>query len=92
MVLLIYPAGWMIVRKTRFGRAPGCFWFFRYAKHWVPFSSLRRMIRLACARPMAYTDCAPLLPVFGTGILPIAQMLVLPPLIFRIVGVASAKR
>lgn len=39
--------------KTRFVRAHGCFWFFRYAKHWVPFGSLRRMIRPACARPMA---------------------------------------
>jgi hypothetical protein len=39
-----------------------------------------------------YTDTMPVVPGLGVGVIPIAQMLLLPPLIFRIVVVLGAKR
>ena len=34
----------------------------------------------------AYTACMPRVPGLGVGLVPVAQMLLLPPLIFRIVA------
>ena len=48
------------------------------------------------ARRWAYTARMPLVPVLGVGVAPVAQMLVLPPLIFCLVaawrGRASAEK
>ncbi len=91
-MLLIYLAGWIIVRK------PGWFERLGVSGSVVMLSTgfllvlFVEWLGLHVLGRWHYTDCMPLLRVFGVDILPIAQMLVLPPLIFRIVAVASAKR
>ena len=44
---------------------------------WIAMSGLGRW---------SYTASMPLLPVLGVGVVPVVQMLVLPPVIFKITG------
>jgi len=39
-----------------------------------------------------YTETMPVVPGLGVGVIPIAQMLLLPPLIFRIAAVIGSKK
>ena len=92
IVMLIYCVGWMA--RRRLDRADQPDWA-GYALmlitgfgmavivEWVGFYGLKRW---------NYTASMPLLPGLGIGVVPVLQMLILPPAIFRMTGWWLARR
>lgn len=87
LVLLILAAGWLRWRNAGWFRQPGAGHYALMlgagllagmAVEWVAVHILERW---------SYTPRMPLLPLLQIGIVPLAQMLLLPPLIFRVVAV-----
>ena len=87
LVLLIFAVGLVVLRRTDwFERPDGRAYLVMLAAgvaiavgvEWVAVHTMNRW---------AYTNLMLLVPGLDVGIVPVAQMLVLPPLIFRIVAV-----
>jgi hypothetical protein len=83
---IIHLLGWCVFRQVdwfvrpdaaRYGVMLGTGLVIAIAIEWVAIHWLHRW---------AYTGQMPLVPVLGIGITPVIQMMVLPPLIFLIVG------
>ena len=92
MVLLIVAAGWLVLRHQYWFDRPGVpgylvmlttGFFLAVLVEWVGVHVLGRW---------QYTETMPVMPGLGVGVIPIAQMLLLPPLIFRIAAVIRSKR
>ncbi|MGH7966973.1 MAG: hypothetical protein ACRERD_34985 [Candidatus Binatia bacterium] len=85
LVLLILVVGWVVLRRRDWFVHPGVR---AYAVMLVTGLVIGVSVEWAAvhvAERWAYTARMPLVPGLGIGIVPIAQMLVLPPLIFRVV-------
>lgn len=92
MVLVIVAAGRLVLRHQNWFEHPGVPGYLvmitaglvlAVAVEWVAINILGRW---------AYTEGMPIAPGVGIGIVPIAQMLILPPLVFRIAAVIGAKK
>jgi hypothetical protein len=92
MVLLIYLAGWIMLRRPDWFERPGVSGYVVMLSSGLLLALLVEWLGLHVLGRWHYTDRMPLFPGLGVGIVPIAQMLVLPPLIFRIVAGTLAKR
>ena len=87
LLLLIFAAGWLVLRRRD--------WFFRpgvrgYVLMLVTGLVIAVSIELVAVYVMGrweYTKQMPLVPGLGVGLTPVAQMLVLPPIIFHVVTV-----
>lgn len=87
LLLLIFAVGWLMLRQRD--------WFVRpevrgYALMLVTGLVIAVSIELVAVYWMGcweYTKQMPLVPVLRVGLTPVAQMLVLPPLIFHVVAV-----
>ena len=84
MVLLIYAAGSVALRSPNWFRRPG-------AKEYVLMLAAGLLIGIGVewtalhfTQQWSYTSRMPLLPALKVGITPIIQMLILPPIIFRL--------
>lgn len=87
LVLLIFAVGWLLLRRRDWFVRPGVR---GYALMLVTGLVIAVSIELAAVNVMGrweYTKQMPLVPGLGVGLIPVAQMLVLPPLIFRVVTV-----
>ena len=91
MVLLIVAAGWITLRQPDWFVRPGvpgylvmiaAGLFLAVVVEWMAVHKLQRW---------AYADRMPTVPGLGIGLVPIAQMLILPPLIFRIAAVIGLR-
>src|SRR6266446_9686573 len=81
MVLLIVVAGSIVLRQSDWFVSPGVRGYLvAVLVEWGAMHILDRW---------EYTPSMPTLPVFHIGLVPIAQMLILPPLIFGIVATWS---
>jgi len=85
MVLLIFAAGWMILKRGDWFERPGIAGYVVMLTAGFLFALLVEWLGLHVLRRWEYSQRMSLLPGLGVGIAPIAQMLFLPPLIFRIV-------
>lgn len=83
----IFAAGWLILRQYTWFVHPGVQGYavmltaglgIGIAVEWVTVHLLERWM---------YTARMPLVPGLAVGVVPVAQMLVLPPLIFRLVAI-----
>ena len=93
MVLLIVAAGWITLRKPDWFVRPDVGGYFvmiaaglllAVSVEWMAVHELGRW---------AYAERMPIVPGLGIGLVPIAQMLILPPVIFRIsASIGSWKR
>ncbi|MDI1340182.1 hypothetical protein [Polaromonas sp.] len=92
IVMLIFGVGWAVRGRSDWTDQPGWAAYvlmlmtgFSVAVivEWVGFYGLNRW---------SYTASMPLLPGLGIGVVPILQMLILPPVIFRITGWWFARR
>lgn len=86
-LLLIFAVGWLLLRRRDWFVRPGVR---GYALMLVTGLMIAVSIELAAVNVMGrwgYTKQMPLVPGLGVGLIPVAQMLVLPPLIFRVVTV-----
>ena len=84
LVLLIFGVGWLVLRRHDWFARPGTRGYallftmglvLAVAVEWVAVHVLQRW---------TYLPAMPRLPILDIGIVPILQMLVLPPLIFRV--------
>jgi hypothetical protein len=92
MVLLIYLAGRITLQRLDWFEHPGVRGYVVMLTTGFLLGLLVEWLGLRVLNRWQYTDRMPLLPRLGLGIVPIAQMLLLPPLIFRIVASMGAKR
>ena len=92
MVLLIVGAGWIMLKRRDWFERPGIAGYVVMLTAGFLLALLVEWLGLHVLRRWEYSERMPLLPDLRIGVAPIAQMLFLPPLIFRTVSFFSAKR
>jgi hypothetical protein len=92
MVLLIVAAGWITLQQENWFEHPGVAGYLMMLTTGFLLAVLVEWVGVHVLGRWRYTDTMPVVPGLGVGVIPIAQMLLLPPLIFRIVVVLGAKR
>ena len=92
MVLLILAAGWIILRKPDWFVGPGISGYVVMIAAGLLLAVLVEWLGLRVLRRWQYTDSMPLIPGLGFGVVPIAQMLILPPIIFRIATFIGSRK
>ncbi len=86
LVLLIFACGWAVLRRRDWFTRPGVRGYaLMLIAGLAPATSIELVAVYALGR-WEYASRMPLVPGLGVGLAPIAQMLVLPPIIFRIVA------
>jgi hypothetical protein len=91
LVLLMFGVGWLVLRSQHWFLRPGVRGYvlmfisgfaIAIAVEWIAVHVLQRW---------AYLPAMPRLPVMDIGIVPVVQLLALPPLIFRIVAARTSR-
>ena len=84
MVLLIVAAGWFMLRQSGWFLRPGVRGYLLIITAGLVLAVLVEWVAVHILNRWEYTENMPKLPGLDIGLVPIAQMVVLPPLIFRI--------
>lgn len=84
LVLLIFATGWVVLRRQTWFVQPEVRGYFLMLVAGLVIGASVEWAAVQVAGRWAYTAQMPLVPGLGVGIVPILQMLVLPPLIFRV--------
>lgn len=96
LVLLIYAVGWVVSRQRDWFVQPTTAGYAVMLLTGLVISVSIEWLAVFVGSQWAYTSRMPLIPLLKVGLVPVAQMLMLPPLIFRVVagwhGRASAAR
>jgi hypothetical protein len=87
MVLVILAVGWVMLHQPDWFEQPGILGYVVMLTAGLVMAVLVEWVGAHVLKRWEYTDKMPLVPGIGIGVVPIAQMLFLPPLIFRIVTV-----
>ena len=91
MVLLIAAAGWISFHRWDWFQRPGVVGRLLMLTAGLVLALLVEWIGVHILGRWEYTDKMPTLPQFRIGLIPIAQMLILPPLIFRAAALLASK-
>lgn len=91
LVLLIYAIGQVVLRRRDWFEQPGIRGYVLMLAAGLAISSSVEWATVYIAEWWAYTAQMPLVPWIGVGLLPVAQMLLLPPLIFRVVAAWNSR-
>ncbi|MGH7207410.1 MAG: hypothetical protein ACREI2_14520, partial [Nitrospiraceae bacterium] len=91
LVLLIYAIGQVVLRRRDWFEQPGIRGYVLMLAAGLAISVSVEWVTVYVAEWWVYTARMPLVPGLVVGITPVVQMLVLPPLIFRIVAVWCAR-
>ncbi len=86
LVLLIYATGWAVLRSRDWFAHPGARGYAVMLLAGLIISVGIEWLAVFVTNRWAYTAQMPLVPLLNVGLTPVAQMLVLPPLIFRLVA------
>ena len=92
LVLLIFACGLLMLRRMDWFEHPGARGYLVMLVAGLAIAVVVEWAAVQVAQRWAYTDRMPRLPGLGIGIMPLVQMLVLPPLIFRIVAAIERRR
>ena len=92
MVLLIVAAGWITLRQPAWFVRPGVRGHLVMITTGLVLAVLVELVAVHGLGRWIYTEKMPTVPGLGIGLVPIAQMLILPPLIFRIATVIEARK
>ena len=84
ILLLILVIGWCVHRRLDWFVKPGVLGYIVMTVSGLLIATLIEWVAVHVAQRWSYAARMPLLPVLNIGLIPLAQMLVLPPLIFRI--------
>jgi hypothetical protein len=85
LVALIAVIGWVVLRSPTWYRRPGIYGYLLMAVSGLAIAVIIERLALANNR-WSYTDDMPILPIVSVGILPVLQMIVLPPAVFAAVS------
>lgn len=88
-VLLIFGVGWIALGRRTWFEQPGIGGYLVMLASGVAISVGVEWTTVYVLRWWTHSARMPLVPIINIGLVPIAQMLVLPPLIFRVVAVVS---
>ena len=86
MVLLIVAVGWMIFQRWDWFERPGVAGYLLMLTAGLALAVLVEWVAVHILDRWQYTDTMPTLLRLRIGLVPIAQMLLLPPLVFRAVA------
>lgn len=86
LVLLIFAIGWVALGRPFWFERPGIRGYVLMLASGVVISLSVELFASRIAGVWTYTARMPLVPGLGVGIAPVAQMLILPPVIFRVVA------
>jgi hypothetical protein len=89
MVLVIVAAGWIALRRSDWFFRPGLRGYLVIITAGLVLAVLVEWVAVHVLNRWEYTPNMPKLPGLDIGLVPIAQMLILPPLIFRIAAMRS---
>ncbi len=83
LVLLIFGAGWAALRRNDWFVNPGRSGYLVILASGLVIGVIVEWAAVHVMGRWAYAPRMPVIPIFNIGLAPIAQMLALPPLIFR---------
>jgi hypothetical protein len=92
MLLLIVTVGWITLRKPAWFVRPGFRGYLVMITTGVVLAVVVEWVAVHGLGRWVYAEKMPTVPGLGIGLVPIAQMLILPPLIFRIATVIKARK
>jgi hypothetical protein len=92
MVLLIVAAGWITLRQPDWFVRPGVSGYLVMIAAGLLLAILVEWVAVQKLKRWAYAERMPTVPGLGTGLVPIAQMVILPPMIFRIVTLLGRRK
>jgi hypothetical protein len=92
LVLLIFGAGWAVLRWRDWFVRPGVRGYALMLAAGLVIAVTVEWVAVRIAGSWVYSARMPVVPLLGVGIMPVAQMLLLPPLIFHIVARRAAWR
>jgi hypothetical protein len=87
MVLAIIAVGWIYFHRWDWFQRPGVVGYLVMLTAGLALAVLVEWVAVHILGRWEYTEKMPTVPGLGIGLVPIAQMLFLPPLIFRIVAI-----
>ncbi len=91
LVLLIFAIGWLAWRRHDWFERPGARGYVLMLVSGLMIAVVVEWIAVHVLQRWAYLYAMPRLPGLDIGVVPIVQMLVLPPLIFRIVAATVSR-
>ena len=86
LVLLIFATGWIVLRQRDWFVRPGVRGYVLMLIAGLLIAISIEMVMVNLLGQWKYSARMPLVPGLGVGLAPIAQMLLLPPIIFRLVA------
>jgi hypothetical protein len=92
MVILIFATGWIALQRPDWFEHPGLSGYVVMLAAGLVLAVLVEWVGLHVLDRWQYTDRMPLLPRVHIGLVPIAQMILLPPLAFRAVAFIQSKK
>ena len=84
MVLMTYAVGWLVLRRSDWSDRPRALGYMLMLLSGFTSAMLVEWGGVHVLGRWSYAANMPLLPGWGIGVLPILQMLVLPPIIFKV--------
>ena len=92
LVWIIYLVGWRAFRRPDWFIRPGGLQYGVMLISGLTISIVVEYVAVHTLEHWTYTAYMPLLPGLAIGLVPVAQMLVLPPVIFFIVAVLAQRK
>lgn len=92
LVLLIFGVGWAALRRRDWFVRPGVRGYALMLAAGLVIAFTVEWVAVRIARSWVYSARMPVVPLLGVGLSAVAQMLLLPPLIFHIVARSAAWR
>ena len=92
MVLLIVATGWITLKRRDWFERPGMAGYVVMLTAGFMLALFVEWLGLHVLRRWEYSERMPLLPALRVGLAPIAQMLFLPPLIFKLAAMFRGRK
>ena len=87
MVMIIFAAGWITLHRWDWFQWPGVAGYLVMLTAGLVLAMIVEWVGVQSLGRWQYTENMPTLPWLHIGLIPIAQMLLLPPLVFRLAAV-----
>ena len=84
IVLIIYGVGWFVLRRSDWSDRPRVLGYMLMLLSGFALAMLVEWGGVHVLNRWSYAANMPLLPGWGIGVIPILQMLILPPIIFKV--------